>query len=84
MEQFKYVNYNVEPVSSNAFMGFHDTQISREILNCTVVNLGKDKKYSGTTLVALYRFCQIRDLLLKPFNLERLQKFNKSSGLADL
>ena len=44
MEQFKYVNYNVEPVSSNAFMGFHDTQISRENSKLRSCQFGKRRE----------------------------------------
>ena len=53
-------------------------------LDHAVVDLGSSEKCNGMTLVALSRVRHLNNLLLKPFTFERLQKVNKSSGLADL
>jgi ATP-dependent DNA helicase PIF1 len=49
-----------------------------------VIDLGKREMCSGMTLVALSRVRRLSDLLFKPFSYERLEKVNKSGGLAAL
>lgn len=50
-------------------------------LDLAVIDLGKSEKCSGMTLVALSRVRGLKDLLLKPFSMERLDKVNKANSL---
>jgi len=53
-------------------------------LDRAVIDLGKAKKCTGMTLVALSRVRKLEQMLLKPFGLERLEKDNKSACSAVL
>lgn len=47
-------------------------------LHRVVIDLGKSEKCCGMTLVALSRVQRLKDVLIKPFIFERLQKVNQS------